>query len=158
MEKDDDLTLLRVRTAFEMLGHKPSSGYMYVKDGLITDPVAYGPAGKRLPLGEIRRIAAARIAGASDDEIRALVQRLHWERKARASRDLAGDPEPPQRARRLRNAAEQARSEQPAATTAVEAHTPQPVPTDRRAPPKTPPKTKRTPTKRTPTKQETATA
>jgi prophage regulatory protein len=77
----DDLTLLSIKDAFTILGRKHSSGYSDIAAGLITRPIAYGPQSKRLPLGEVRRIAAARIAGATDDEVRALVVRLHAERK-----------------------------------------------------------------------------
>ena len=51
-----------------------------VRDGLLTKPVALGPRSVGWPDFEIDAINAARIAGKSDADIKALVIRLHAKR------------------------------------------------------------------------------
>lgn len=51
-----------------------------VRDGLLTKPVQLGPRSVGWPDNEVKAINAARIAGKSEDDIRALVTRLHAKR------------------------------------------------------------------------------
>lgn len=52
--------------------------YRYIKAGLCTKQVKVGPGNaSRWPSHEIDAIVAARMAGASDDQVRSLVARLH---------------------------------------------------------------------------------
>jgi prophage regulatory protein len=59
-----------------------SSLYAQIKAGLFTRPVSLGPRTAGWPAHEVAALNAARIAGKSDDEIRALVRKLE---SARAS-------------------------------------------------------------------------
>jgi prophage regulatory protein len=51
--------------------------YADISAGLCVKPVKAGPRASRWPSHEIDAIVAARMAGASDDQVRALVTRLH---------------------------------------------------------------------------------
>jgi prophage regulatory protein len=51
-----------------------------VRLGLLTKPVALGPRSVGWPDYEVKAINAARIAGKSDADIKALVTRLHAQR------------------------------------------------------------------------------
>ena len=66
------------------LGVKRTSFYEMVKAGLVTPPVLIGERSVGVPENEIEAINAARIAGKSKDEIRALVARLVAARKSLA--------------------------------------------------------------------------
>ena len=57
-----------------------ASQYNSIREGLFTAGVAIGQRSKGWPDFEVKAIAAARIAGKSDDEIRELVKRLHAKR------------------------------------------------------------------------------
>jgi len=52
-----------------------------VRDGLLTKPVPIGPRAVGWPDYEVKAINVARIAGKSEDDIRALVTRLHAQRQ-----------------------------------------------------------------------------
>ena len=65
-------------------GRKKSAHYADIKNGTCTAPVALGARSVGWPAGEIEALNAARIAGKSDDDIRALVAKLHAARKAAA--------------------------------------------------------------------------
>ena len=58
-----------------------ASQYNAIRDGLFTTGVAIGQRSKGWPDYEVKAIAAARIAGKSDAEIRELVKVLHAKRK-----------------------------------------------------------------------------
>ena len=58
-----------------------ASVYNAIRDGLFTTGVAIGQRSKGWPFYEVRALAAARIAGLSDEEIRELVKALHARRK-----------------------------------------------------------------------------
>ena len=62
-------------------GKKRSSLYEAIKSGTWTRPVKLGPRAVGWPDTEVRAINAARIAGDSELEIRALVVRLEADRK-----------------------------------------------------------------------------
>ena len=57
-----------------------ASQYNAIRDGLFTTGVAIGRRSKGWPDYEVKAMAAVRIAGKSDDEIRELVKRLHAKR------------------------------------------------------------------------------
>ncbi len=60
--------------------------YVHIKEGLWTPPVRLGKRASGWPEHEAHALNAARLAGASDDEIRALVKQLIAKRK-----NAAGD-------------------------------------------------------------------
>jgi prophage regulatory protein len=57
-----------------------ASVYNLIRDGLWTRPVRLGARAVSWPSEEFTAICKARIAGKSDDEIRALIDRLHSQR------------------------------------------------------------------------------
>ena len=57
-------------------GYSRSTLYLRITQGLWPRPVRLGPRAVGWPAGEVAAINAARIAGKSDDEIRALVATL----------------------------------------------------------------------------------
>ena len=57
-------------------GQSRSTHYVRIAEGLWTKPIKIGPRAVGWPASEVAAINAARIAGRSDDEIRALVIRL----------------------------------------------------------------------------------
>lgn len=74
-------SLLRHTDAMSRLGMPRSSFYRAVEIGLVPRPVRAGGRSVRWPSLEIDALIAARIAGATDDEIRALVARLESGRR-----------------------------------------------------------------------------
>jgi prophage regulatory protein len=60
----------------ERTGLGPTKVYALIKDGLMTPPVKLTPRTSAWPEDEIAAINAAKIAGHSDDQIRALVRKL----------------------------------------------------------------------------------
>ncbi|RZL65995.1 MAG: transcriptional regulator [Variovorax sp.] len=63
---------------------KKSKLYADIQAGLYTRPVKIGPRASRWPRSEVAALNAARIAGKSNDEIRALVLQLMAARAALA--------------------------------------------------------------------------
>lgn len=61
-----------------------STEYDWHKRGLLPSRISFGPRASGLPEGEVQEIAAARVAGFSDDQIRALVAQIHERRKLAA--------------------------------------------------------------------------
>ena len=83
------LTILR-RTQVEFeSGYSRSTIYLRITQGLWTRPVSLGPRAVGWPAGEVAALNAARIAGKSDDEIRALVARLEVARTATVAGDVS---------------------------------------------------------------------
>ena len=64
-------------------GYPRSTLYLRISQGLWTRPVKLGPRAVGWPAYEVTAINAARIAGQSDEEIRALVTRLEAARTHR---------------------------------------------------------------------------
>lgn len=64
----------------EMGWRSDASPYNAIKEGLFTTGVAIGQRARGWPDYEVKAIAAARIAGKSDGEIRELVKALHARR------------------------------------------------------------------------------
>ena len=71
----------RKQVEFES-GYSRSTVYLRVSQGLFTRPVSIGPRAVGWPAGEVAAINAARIAGKTDEEIRALVTHLEKARTA----------------------------------------------------------------------------
>jgi prophage regulatory protein len=84
-----NLRMLRKPQVLERLGSSHSSLYLNITRGLITRPVQLGPNTVGWPAFEVDMLLAARMAGKTDVEIRALVDRLHAQRETIFA-DLAG--------------------------------------------------------------------
>jgi prophage regulatory protein len=74
------------------IGLKKSARHQRVRDGLLTRPIKWSPRCARWPSSEIEAIQRALIAGATDDEIRSLVTRLHAKRVDEIDRHAVGLP------------------------------------------------------------------
>ena len=75
------MSILRMPAVKAETGHRShASIYTAIKSGLFTKPVPIGPRSVGWPDYEIRAINSARIAGQSDDAIKALVIRLYAKR------------------------------------------------------------------------------
>jgi prophage regulatory protein len=72
--------LLRIEAARALTGDTRSTFYFKAAQGLMTRPIKIGPRAAAVPANEIAAINAARIRGAGDDEIKALVTTLHAQR------------------------------------------------------------------------------
>lgn len=77
-------TILRLPAVKYESGLSRSTIYLRIAQGLWPKPVSLGARAVGWPSAEIEAINAARIAGKSDDEIRALVVKLEAARKAAA--------------------------------------------------------------------------
>jgi prophage regulatory protein len=75
------LTILRRPAVSRALGRSRSATYLDIQQGLMTPPVAIGLRAVGWPDSEVNALVAARIAGKSDDDIRALVIELLAARK-----------------------------------------------------------------------------
>jgi prophage regulatory protein len=75
-------TILRLPAVLRERGRSRSAHYLDIKDGLFTRPVSIGSRAVGWPEHEVAALNAARIAGQSDDDIRALVAKLEAGRKA----------------------------------------------------------------------------
>lgn len=73
--------ILRLPAVKAETGASRSTIYLRIQQGLWPKPVKLGPRSVGWPAGEVAAINAARIAGMTDDEIRALVVRLETTRK-----------------------------------------------------------------------------
>lgn len=73
--------LLRIEAARALTGDTRSTFYDKSKHGLLPRPIKIGLRAAAVPASEIAAINCARIAGKSDADIRALVERLHAARK-----------------------------------------------------------------------------
>lgn len=74
-------TILRLPTVLRERGRSRSAHYMDIQQGLFTPPVPIGARAVGWPAAELAMLNAARIAGKTDDEIRALVAKLEAARK-----------------------------------------------------------------------------
>lgn len=83
------MQILRMQAVKAETGHRShASIYSAVQAGMFTKPVQIGPRAVGWPSDEVKAINAARIAGKSDTDIKALVNRLHVKRETLAL-DLA---------------------------------------------------------------------
>jgi prophage regulatory protein len=76
------LSILRRKQVEAESGYSRSTIYLRITQGLWVHPVALGARAVGWPAGEVALLNAARIAGKSDDEIRALVVKLEGAREA----------------------------------------------------------------------------
>lgn len=77
-------TILRLPEVLRERGRSRSAHYQDIQQGLFTQPVAIGLRAVGWPAVEVSALNAARIAGKSDEEIRAQVLKLEAARKAAA--------------------------------------------------------------------------
>ena len=77
-------TILRLPNVLRERGRSRSAHYLDIQQGLFTRQVRIGLRAVGWPSSEVAAINAARIAGKSEQEIRALVVRLEAARKAAA--------------------------------------------------------------------------
>ena len=77
-------TILRQPVVLKRRGRSRSSHYGDIKNGLYVKPVRIGARAVGTPEDEVDALNAARIAGKTDEEIRALVLKLEAARKAAA--------------------------------------------------------------------------
>lgn len=75
-------TIQRLPAVKSESGLSRSTIYLRITQGLWTKPVSLGARAVGWPSGDVAAINAARIAGKSDEEIRALVLKLEAARKA----------------------------------------------------------------------------
>lgn len=76
------MSILRMPAVKAETGYRShASIYTAIKDGLFTKPVPIGQRSVGWPDDEVRAINVARIAGHTDDAIRALVKRIHAKRQ-----------------------------------------------------------------------------
>ncbi len=75
-------TILRIPAVKSESGLSRSTIYLRIAQGLWTKPVSLGARAVGWPSGEVAAINAARIAGKTDEEVRALVEKLEMARKA----------------------------------------------------------------------------
>lgn len=75
------MAIWRIEKCKEEAGYRShASIYGLIRAGLWTTPVKIGERSSGWPSDEVTAINAARIAGASDDQIRELVTQLHAKR------------------------------------------------------------------------------
>jgi prophage regulatory protein len=77
-------TILRLPAVKAESGSSRSTIYLRIQQGLWPKPIKLGARSIGWPSSEVAAINAARIAGMSDDEIRALVVKLEFARKSSA--------------------------------------------------------------------------
>lgn len=75
-------TIWRLPKVLEEQGTSRSTFYENVKRGLMTPPVKLGARAVGYPADEVKAVNAARIAGATEDQLRQLVARLAANRRA----------------------------------------------------------------------------
>lgn len=78
------ITFLRTSTVCKRRGRSRSSHFADIKAGLFVKPVLIGLRATGTPDNEVDALNAARIAGKTDEEIRALVKKLEAARKSAA--------------------------------------------------------------------------
>ena len=76
------LAILRRKQVQAESGYSRSTIYLRIAQGLWPKPVSLGARAVGWPAREVWALNAARVAGKSDDDIRALVTRLELERQA----------------------------------------------------------------------------
>jgi prophage regulatory protein len=78
------ITFLRRPTVEARTGRKRSALYQAISDGTFPKPVPLGARAVGWPEHEVQAVQAARLAGANDEAIKALVTELHQARGAGA--------------------------------------------------------------------------
>jgi prophage regulatory protein len=77
-------SILRLPAVKSESGYSRSTIYLRIAQGLWTKQVSLGPRCVGWPAHEVAALNVARIAGKSDEEIRAMVMKLETARKAAA--------------------------------------------------------------------------
>lgn len=77
-------TILRLPAVLRERGRSRSAHYLDIQQGLFTHPVSIGARAVGWPSDEVAALNAARIAGKSEEQIRALVVALEAARKSAA--------------------------------------------------------------------------
>lgn len=77
-------TILRLPAVLHERGRSRSAHYLDIQQGLFTHPVSIGARAVGWPSDEVAALNAARIAGQTDEQIRALVVALEAARKTAA--------------------------------------------------------------------------
>ncbi|MEO8400740.1 MAG: AlpA family phage regulatory protein [Gammaproteobacteria bacterium] len=75
-------TILRLPAVKADSGYSRSTIYLRIEQKLWTKPVKLGARSVGWPVNEVAALNAARISGKSNDEIRALVEKLEASRKS----------------------------------------------------------------------------
>jgi len=75
------IPILRIPVVLRLRGRSRSGHYLDIQQGLFPHPVKIGPRAAGHPENEVEVMNNARIAGKSDEEIRALVLTLEAARK-----------------------------------------------------------------------------
>ena len=78
-------TLLRLPAVKAQSGYSRSTIYLRMSQGLWTKPVSLGARAVAWPAGDVAALNAARIAGKSDEQLRALVLKLEAARQSAGS-------------------------------------------------------------------------
>jgi prophage regulatory protein len=90
------MSTLRLPDVLRETGHRSQvSIYSKIKIGLFPQPVKIGERASGWPEHEVKAICTARAGGATDDEVRELVQLLHRQRAERFQA-LMGNTRPPE--------------------------------------------------------------
>lgn len=76
------MKFLKPKAAFERYGYSKSQFYAAQQDGTFVRSVKIGKRSAVIPEDEAEQIAAAHVAGASEDQIKRLVEKLHEQRVA----------------------------------------------------------------------------
>ncbi len=76
------LSILRLPTILRERGRSRSAHYLDIQQGLFTRQVSIGARAVGWPARELAALNSARIAGQTDEQIRALVVKLEAARKA----------------------------------------------------------------------------
>ena len=79
------LTILRRKQVEAETGYSRSTIYLRISQGLFIKPVSLGARAVGFPAGEVSALNAARIAGKTESDIRALVAKLEAARSAALS-------------------------------------------------------------------------
>jgi prophage regulatory protein len=79
-----NITFSKLPAVCAATGKSRSTIYEDINRGLFTRPVSLGLRSVAWPQHEVDAINRARMAGAGNDELKALVERLHQERQAGA--------------------------------------------------------------------------
>lgn len=78
------ITILRGPAIERTFGIQRSARYEWHKKGLLPGLIRIGPRATGLPEAEVQQVAAARVAGYSDEQIKTLVVQIHEHRKLAA--------------------------------------------------------------------------
>ena len=84
------MSLLRIPRVLDITGESRSAFYAKIARGLMVQPVKIGQRASAIPSAEVDALITAKTGGATDDQIRQLVERLHAQRATAAAKVLAG--------------------------------------------------------------------